>query len=360
MMETSRPIRVVVVDDSQLMRRMITAALEEEGKIEVVAQAADTSEARVLIKQYNPDAITLDVEMPGMNGLAFLEKIMQLRPTPVVMVSTLTAAGADVTLTALRIGAVDAIPKPSGRSELGPFGRALRQKIEMASKARVQYAQNAPPGYGKPHVPTSPPTTFTGGFAHKLIAIGASTGGVNALETVLQGLNARTPPIVITQHMPPMFTSRFADRLNGSLPHDVAEARHGEPLTAGMIRIAPGDSHLCLRQKDGVILSNLDDSGPISGHRPSVDVLFNSVSTTLGRRAMGVILTGMGRDGAAGLSAMRKAGAHCLGQDEASCVVYGMPKAAKELGAVDEQLPLGAIGPRISEILNAPQARRTA
>lgn len=355
------PIRVIVVDDSQLMRRMISSALRVDGIIDVVAEAADTREARALIKLHNPDVVTLDVEMPGMDGLAFLEKIMELRPMPVIMVSTLTASGTDVTIRALQAGAVDALPKPAGREQLDTFGRLLRSKVQMACSARVGTypapaatppgAAARPPGVPGPQRPSSAP---------QILAIGASTGGVGALGTLLERLPADLPPVLITQHMPPVFTSRFAARLDAVLPLDVAEARDGELLQRGMVRIAPGDAHLTAARSAAGFQTRLDDSGPISGHKPSVDVLFNSVAVSAGRQALGVILTGMGRDGAAGMRAMRNTGAYCIGQDEASCVVYGMPKAARQLDAVDEELHILSIGPRIAEFVNARTDRKTA
>ncbi len=358
MMQDSQaiPVRAIVVDDSKLMRQMIVTALQAEGSINVVGEAADTSQARMLIRDLNPDVITLDVEMPGMNGIDFLKKIMELRPMPVIMVSTLTAAGTDVSLAALHLGAVDAIQKPASREDLPRFARALREKVLTARGARV--AQRGLMAGSTGHLPPLPASARI--RTPQLMAIGASTGGVAALGTMLAALPAQTPPIVITQHMPPNFTARFAARLDQSLPQHVTEAKDGEVLRPGQIRIAPGDLHLAVQNVGGRYCVKLDDSGPISGHRPSVDVLFNAVSTAVGSRALGVILTGMGRDGAAGMRAMRNAGAYCIGQAEASCVVYGMPKAARELQGVDEELDLSLIAPRICGILNPDAARRTA
>jgi len=361
--DANRPVRVIVVDDSKLMRSMISAGLRADGTIEVIAEAADTSEARRLIRTLNPDVITLDVEMPGMDGIAFLRKIMDLRPMPVIMVSTLTAAGTDVSIAALQIGAVDALPKPSGREEVAVFGKALRDKVHLAARARVGRNSAARPETraAQPSAmpPPRPPSARRAGFgACDLIAIGASTGGVGALSEVLEHLPPNTPPIIITQHMPALFTSRFAARLNNVLPHGVSEATDGEVLRPGEIRIAPGERHITVVRGGNGIAISFDDSGAISGHKPSVDVMFNSVSTVLGARAMGVILTGMGRDGAAGLRAMHNAGAFCIGQNEESCVVYGMPRAARELGAVDEELDLKHIAGRIGEVLNPGSARK--
>lgn len=355
-----RPVRVVVVDDSRLMRRMVSSALQSDGTIEVVGEAEDTSVARRLIKELDPDVVTLDVEMPGMNGIDFLKKIMELRPMPVIMVSTLTASGTDISIAALSIGAVDAICKPAGRESVGPFGRALRQKVLVASRAQVRRT------ISKPAVPPSTPVQqrpINRSIAPRgvdLVALGASTGGVAALTELLERIPPSCPPIVITQHMPAGFTGRFAARLDSLLPLSVAEAQHDEVLSPGQVRIAPGDQHLLVQRSGNRLVTKLDDSGPISGHRPSVDVLFNSVSTAVGSRAVGAILTGMGRDGAAGLRAMRQSGAACLGQDEQSAVVYGMPGAAKALGAFEEEYRPSAIADRISDFLNPGAARQTA
>ncbi len=362
----TRPITVIVVDDSRLMRRMIASGLEAGGTIKVVAEAENTTEARQLIRSLNPDVITLDVEMPGMNGIDFLKKIMELRPMPVIMVSTLTAAGTDVSLAALQIGAIDAIQKPAGRGDVARFGAALRDKVHLASSARIQTRMAQPAAAPARLASPRPVPRRTAPLAGRrtgrpeLIAIGASTGGVRALTHMLEFLPRDTPPIVITQHMPETFTARFAARLNGLLPHDVSEASDGEALVPGQIRIAPGDTHLRVQREAGRLVTGFDASGPISGHRPSVDVLFNSVSTTVGAAALGVILTGMGRDGAAGLRAMRNAGAYCLGQCEESCVVYGMPKAAVELEALDEELNLAEIALRLCEFLNLQPAMKSA
>ncbi|WP_112321097.1 protein-glutamate methylesterase/protein-glutamine glutaminase [Oceanibium sediminis] len=353
--------RVIVVDDSRLMRRMIVAGLETDPDITVVAEAADTVEARRLIRELDPDVITLDVEMPGMNGIDFLKKIMELRPMPVVMVSTLTASGTDVTLSALEIGAVEAIAKPAGRDAVARFSQALREKVRLAHGSKVHPSGAAARKSVVPRARPAPMQRRPGPARRRrvdLIALGASTGGVNALTQVLEGLPAGTPPILVTQHMPALFAERFASRLNAILPHDVAIGGEEEILRPGQIRIAPGENHLALYRDGAVFRTRLDPSGPISGHKPSVDVLFNSVSTSVGGNALGVILTGMGRDGAAGLRAMRKAGAYCIGQNENSCVVYGMPRAARDLDAVDEELALGQIPLRICEILN-PQGVST-
>ncbi len=346
--DPASPVRVIVVDDSRLMRRMLVSALEAEGTIQVVAEAADAAGARALIRSHDPQVITLDVEMPGMNGLEFLRRLMELRPMPVVMVSTLTAQGADISLGAMQLGAVDAILKPAGRAALAPFAHRLRRMVLTASEARVRQAGAAGPRPVPPMPVDIPPTARPA-----LVAMGASTGGVSAVTQVLAGLPEDGPPVVIAQHMPAAFTARFAARLDKLLPLRVAEARGGETLAPGMVLVAPGDRHLCVRGAGTALVAQLEDSGPISGHRPSVDVLFNSVVTAVGPGAIGVLLTGMGRDGAAGLHAMRTAGAWCIGQSEDSCVVYGMPRAARALGSSHEELDPEAIAARIRGLVQA-------
>ena len=376
-------VRAVVVDDSRLMRGIIKAALEAEGDVETVGLAGNVAEGRRLIKETDPDVVTLDVEMPGMNGLEFLEKIMTLRPTPVVMVSTLTAAGADATLAALSIGAVDVVRKPNGPDPMGAFGRELRDKVRMAARAQVRRAgarpvpapaMRPPPPAPRRQVAAAqaepapapavaaPPQVDPGGGGWKraLIAIGSSTGGVGAIAELLEGLPVDLPPVVITQHMPEGYTARFARRLNEKYGRDVAEARDGEGLRPGMVRIAPGARHLEIQAAAGRLTTRLGGSETVSGHCPSVDVLFGSVARAAGPSAVGVILTGMGRDGAAGLRAMRGAGAATLGQSERTCVVYGMPRAARDLGAVEEEHDLDRRAARIIDFARTAPTRRTA
>ncbi len=335
-------IRVLIVDDSATMRGLIAATLGADPQIEVVGQAADPLEARQLIKALNPDVITLDVEMPNMSGLEFLEKLMRLRPMPVVMVSTLTARGAEATLEALELGAVDCLAKPATAGP-GAFD-LLAEKVKLAARARVRGlnpARSAPVTHDPNYVPNG-----------KIVAIGSSTGGVEALMTLVERLPRNCPPVVITQHMPATFTGSFAQRMNRACAAEVSEARDGDPLEPGRVYLAPGgETHLEIQGGDRphcrVSVGDL-----VNGHRPSVDVLFNSVARVTKGRAVGVILTGMGRDGARGLLALREAGARTLGQDEASCVVYGMPKAAFESGAVERQLPLEKIAAAILNLTN--------
>lgn len=333
-------VSVLVVDDSPTMRGLITAALRRDPEIEVLGSAGDPLEAREAIKRLNPDVITLDVEMPNMNGLEFLDKIMRLRPMPVVMVSTLTQAGAEVTLAALELGAVDAVGKPgAGVTALEAFAD-LAAKVKVAARSRVRAG-------GGSAVRPAPMSTYRAAADH-VLAIGASTGGVEALLGIISTFPADCPATVVTQHMPATFTASFAARLDRASAATVREATDGAPLARGCVYIAPGgETHL---EVGGITpRCRLVRSETVSGHRPSVDVLFRSVAA-LRRPMTGVILTGMGRDGAQGLLDMRKAGATTLGQDESSCVVYGMPKAAFELGAVERQLPLSRLPAAILDL----------
>ncbi len=343
----SRPVTVLVVDDSPTMRGLITAALRRDPEIEVIGSAADPLEAREAIKRLNPDVITLDVEMPNMNGLEFLEKIMRLRPMPVVMVSTLTQAGADVTVAALEIGAVDAVGKPVDGAPATVAFAELAQKVKIAAASRVRARGDAPAA------PPAASSDYRPDPDH-ILAIGASTGGVEALITILSGFPETCPATVITQHMPATFTRSFAARLDRMCAPRVSEAEDGAPLKPGHVYIAPGgEAHLEVAGTGP--RCRLSRTETVNGHRPSVDVLFDSVARA--RRPMtGVILTGMGKDGARGLLAMRQAGARTLGQDEATCIVYGMPRAAFELGAVERQLPLHRLRPEILDLCAAPAA----
>lgn len=340
------PVRVLVVDDSATIRGLIAATLQGDPGITVVGQAADPLEARQAIKALNPDVVTLDVEMPNMNGLDFLERIMRLRPTPVIMVSSLTQKGAQTTLQALEIGAFDCVAKPSSGS---PGFLDLADKVKAAAQARMRPRSEAARGGTASAEPYAPDG--------RILAIGSSTGGVEALIEILSRFPANCPATLITQHMPPTFTKSFAERLNRLCAAEVAEASDGAPVTPGRIYLARGGVHLEL--SGGVPRCKLRDGEAVSGHRPSVDVLFASVARSAGARSLGVILTGMGRDGAAGLLSMRQAGADTLGQDEASSIVYGMPKAAFAAGAVGKQVPLGRMGDRILQITNAHRKEKT-
>ncbi|MCF8198485.1 MAG: chemotaxis response regulator protein-glutamate methylesterase [Sulfuritalea sp.] len=338
------PIKVLIVDDSALMRALLTEIIEGAPDLEVVGAAPDPIAAREMIKALNPDVLTLDVEMPRMNGLEFLDRLMRLRPMPVVMISSFTAAGSEVTLKALELGAVDYLAKPQAQNItlLQDYAEEIREKIRTAHSARVKSTTRAA---------VSPAPTFVqpkGGFSPRLlkesvIAIGASTGGTEAIKEVLSALPAEMPPIVMVQHMPESFTPSFAQRLNSLSRMTVIEAQGGERLQPGMAYLAPGHSHMRVRKSGGVMVLQLSQDEPVNRHRPAADVLFMSVAEQYGKNAVGVILTGMGKDGASGLLAMRRAGAWNIGQDQASCVVYGMPRAAAELGALDEAASLEKI-----------------
>lgn len=334
-------VRVVVVDDSATMRAVISVTLRADPEIEVVGLAADPHEARQIIKQQAPDVITLDIEMPNMDGLAFLEKIMRLRPTPVIMVSTLTQAGAEVNLRALEIGAFDCVAKPS--SYAPDSFTSLAEKVKAAARSRRQ-----------PRLAASAPVHITGGYTPdgRILGIGSSTGGVEALIAILSKFPPNCPPTIISQHMPPAFTKSFAARLNKFSQAMVSEAQEGDRLRPGHVFLAPGDMHLELSGPYNPVI-RLSAAERVNGHRPSVDVMFQSLLRSCGGAAIGVILTGLGRDGADGLLALRQAGAETIGQDEGSCVVYGMPRAAFEIGAVARQLPLERIAEHILTTSNA-------
>ena len=355
-----KPVRVLVVDDSVTMRSLIALKLGRHDDIDVVGQAADAAEARAAIKALDPDVMTLDVEMPNMSGLDFLEKVMRLRPMPVVMVSTLTRAGAEATLDALEIGAVDCVAKPS-ISDPDAFAE-LPLKVIAAARAQVRagglaQAFTTTPQGADPGSPA--PGTYASD--RRIVAIGASTGGVEALMRVLSTFPKDCPRTLITQHMPAAFTANFARRLDRACAPTIREAQDGAPITPGVVYLAPGGvGHLEIAGVDGEWRCRIRRDEPVNGHRPSVDVMFSSVAQAAGASAIGVLLTGMGRDGAAGLLEMREAGAVTLAQDEASSVIYGMPKAAFEMGAVARQLPLGRIGPEIVRACATVLAARSA
>ncbi|HQT63332.1 MAG: chemotaxis response regulator protein-glutamate methylesterase [Acidocella sp. 20-57-95] len=331
-------VRVLVVDDSATMRRIITTTLQADPAISVVGEAADPSEAQQAIRRLCPDVLTLDIEMPNMNGLAFLEKLMRLRPIPVVMVSSLTQAGAEINLRALELGAFDCVAKPNSLNS--ESFELLGEKVKAASRSRR--IRSPKPPLRRDIAPHFSPNG-------RVVAIGSSTGGVEALVEILSQFPANCPPTLISQHMPATFTKSFAERLNRLCAANVAEATDGAPIQVGNIYLAPGDAHLEIR---GLLqpVCKLNHEGRVNGHRPSVDVMFNAVSRHFKSRALGVILTGMGRDGADGLLALRQAGAETIGQDEASCVVYGMPKVAFEIGAITRQMPLDRIAPLILQL----------
>jgi two-component system, chemotaxis family, protein-glutamate methylesterase/glutaminase len=354
-------IKVLCVDDSALIRSLMTEIINGQPDMEVVATAPDPLVARELIKQHNPDVLTLDVEMPRMDGLDFLEKLMRLRPMPVVMVSSLTERGSEITLRALELGAVDFVTKPRVgiRDGMLEYSEKLADKVRAAARARVRQAApvaHHPAGGAHPaaaaaaHAPLfNNPLVST----EKLIIVGASTGGTEAIREVLVPLPPDAPAVLIAQHMPPGFTKSFAQRLNGLCRITVKEAEHGERVLPGHAYIAPGHAHLLLARSGANYIAHLSDEPPVNRHRPSVDVLFRSAAQHAGKNAIGVILTGMGRDGAAGLLDMRRAGAYTLAQDEASCIVFGMPREAIALGAADDIAPLADMSRRVMARLNA-------
>jgi two-component system chemotaxis response regulator CheB len=336
----NQKIRVLIVDDSALMRQALTLLLKRDPAIDVVGAASDPLIAQTKIEQLKPDVLTLDVEMPRMDGLTFLEKLMHSRPMPVVMVSSLTETGCETTLRALELGAVDFITKPKVdlREHLEELARDVCGKIRAAASARLARHAAQPPR------PLAAPRSGVGSAMIKttdrLIAVGASTGGTEALREFLTAMPADAPGIVIVQHMPEKFTRSFAERCNDLCTIRVKEAEDGERVLVGHALIAPGNFHMALRRSGAQYSVAVYSGAPINRHRPSVDVLFDSVAECAGRNALGVIMTGMGADGAKGLLGMRQSGARTIAQDESTCVVFGMPKEAIALGAAEVVLPL--------------------
>ncbi|EWG67258.1 Chemotaxis response regulator protein-glutamate methylesterase [Enterobacter sp. DC4] len=346
-----KKIKVLCVDDSALIRNIMTHIINAQPDMEMVAVAIDPLMARDLIKQHNPDVLTLDVEMPRMDGLDFLEKLMRLRPMPVVMLSSLTSKGSDITLSALELGAVDFITKPQMDLQEGmvQYSEMIVEKIRTAATVKINRHHEMPKAAKIRHMP------LTG--SEKIIAIGASTGGTEALRQVLEPMPPGCPGIVIAQHMPPKFTRSFAERLDNICQLAVKEAEEGDRVLPGHAYIAPGGLHMELVRSGANYHLRLDDSQPVNRHRPSVDTLFRSVARCAGHNAVGAILTGMGSDGAEGLLAMRQAGARTLAQSERSCVVFGMPREAIAMGAVCETADLDQLCQRLlSNVVG--QARR--
>jgi len=336
-------IKVLVIDDSALVRKLLKKELNKQKDIEVVGTALNPYIAREKIATLNPDVLTLDLEMPRMDGLSFLSKIMKHHPMPVVVVSSLTPKNSDNALTALRLGAVDVICKPGSAYSTQEISREIIQAVRTAAVANVD---NRSPVHTDKVQKAKSSSTLQARLKEttkKLIAVGSSTGGTKALEVVLPALPPNIPGMVIVQHMPPVFTRSFADRLNTICQVNVKEAENGDWIQPGRILIAPGNYHMLVQKKGAKYYTRIKQGPPVHHHRPSVDVLFNSVAKAAGINATGVILTGMGSDGAKGLLAMKEQGAHTIGQDKDSCVVYGMPKVAHEMGAVAETLPLSKI-----------------
>ncbi len=329
-------IRVLVVDDSALVRKLLSETLSKESDIEVVGTAVDPYVARDKIVQLKPDVITLDVEMPRMDGISFLEKLMRHYPLPVVVLSSLTPRNSETAVRALALGAVEVLAKPGSSVTVGDIGKELVRAVRTAARARI-HKREAP-------APDAPPVSFGPlRTTHKVLCIGASTGGTRAIEEVLRGLPGDIPGTVIVQHMPPGFTGPFAKRLNGICPQNVREAQDGDIVVPGTVFVAPGDKHMLIERDGGRYKVRIRTGPPVHHQRPAVDVLFQSAARSVGPNAVSVILTGMGADGAAGMKQMRDAGAYCIAQDEDSCVVFGMPKEAIKADAVDEILPLNKV-----------------
>jgi two-component system chemotaxis response regulator CheB len=348
--------RVVVVDDSALVRSLLTEIINKQPDMECVGAAADPYIAREMIRELDPDVITLDVEMPRMDGIDFLGKLMRLRPMPVVMVSTLTERGAEVTLRALELGAVDFVAKPKiGVADgLKLLAQDITDKVRIAAKAHVRRAPSAAVASSiASNAATHTPSPIGRLSTEKIIFIGASTGGTEATREVLLDLPADCPAIVITQHMPPGFTKSYAARLDGLCKVRVAEARDGERILPGHAYIAPGGFHLSVERSGANYIARVQDGEPVNRHKPSVEVLFKSAARVVGPNAIGLMLTGMGADGATAMRQMRDAGSHNFAQDEASCVVFGMPREAIAAGAVHEVLPLKQLAGKLIERLRS-------
>ncbi len=347
-------IRVLVVDDSAVVRQIFQQVLSADPEIEVVGVAPDPYVARDLIVAKAPDVMTLDIEMPRMDGLTFLRKVMRYHPIPTVVVSSLTPRGGELALEATDIGAVEVLCKPGASYTVGELSSHLVAAVKAAALVPVRKVRP------EARVPDQGPLRPLARTTHQVLAIGASTGGTTALEGILRRLPANTPGTVVVQHMPPVFTASFAARLDTLSAMEVREAQDGDWVVPGVALIAPGGKHLLLRRSGARYLVEVKDGPLVNGHRPAVDVLFRSVARAAGRNAVGAILTGMGSDGARGLLEMKQAGARTLAQDEESCVVFGMPKVAIELGAAGEVVPLERIPERLVRALEATAEAREA
>jgi two-component system chemotaxis response regulator CheB len=336
-------IGVLVVDDSALIRSLLSEIINQQTDMHVVGVAKDAYVAKEMVNSLSPDVITLDIEMPKVNGLTFLDKLMKARPTPVLMISTLTEQGAEATLRALELGAIDYIAKPKlGVSEgISVYQQEIVDKIRLVFQAKVFKS--------RVNSIARKNNQFDGFSKQKIIAIGASTGGCEAIKIIIESLPINSPPVVITQHMPAGFTASFAQRLNNVCKVAVKEAQDGEVLVQGTVYIAPGNKHLLIVAKNEEYRVKLDEGEPVSGHKPSVDVMFSSLAQAAGKQVAATILTGMGKDGAKGLLALRQSGAYTVAQSESSCVIYGMPKEAVKISAAIEQTDLDLIAQRLLE-----------
>lgn len=346
---TSKKIKVLIVDDSAIVRKIFNEELSKEHDIEVIGTAPDPFIARDKIVQLKPDVITLDIEMPRMDGLTFLKKIMHYHPLPVIIVSSLTPKGSRMALEALEEGAVEVLSKPGGSYSVGELSIQLKEKVRAAVKVKLNRVGKSSPSPPLPTGMISKPLSET---TQKVIAIGASTGGTEAIKEVLRRLPMNTPGILIVQHMPSHFTTAFAERLNQLCSMEVREARDGDSVLDGRALIAPGNFHMLLRRSGSKYYVNIKDGPFVHHQRPAVDVLFNSVAQSAGANAIGVIMTGMGADGAEGMLKMKESGAKTIAQDETSCVVFGMPKEAIRLGGVDRVVPLERIPQEILQLIN--------
>jgi len=352
-----KKIRVLIVDDSALIRSMLTEILQSDPQVEVVGAAHDPYDAREKIKKLNPDVLTLDVEMPKMDGVTFLRNLMRLRPMPVIMISSLTDKGADVTLQALEAGAIDFVSKPKidVAHTFENYSEEILEKVKTAAGAKVQATGKKKASAGKEKYSadkiiqkSSPPTHFK--TTDKLIAIGASTGGTEALRDVISEMPASSPGIVITQHIPVAFSAPFAERLNKNSQMTVCQATDGQQILPGHAYVAPGDRHLLVERSGARFVCHLVDGEPVNRHIPAVDVMFRSVAQNVGANAIAVLLTGMGADGAVGMKEMQVAGSPTIAQDERSSVVWGMPGEAVKLGAADDVLALSKIAERLQTL----------
>jgi two-component system chemotaxis response regulator CheB len=352
-MDAGRKIRVLIVDDSAIVRKVLTEALAGETDLEVVGTAPDPFVARDKILSLRPDVLTLDIEMPRMDGLTFLKKLMRFHPLPVIIISSLGQSSSETALEALQCGAVEVLAKPGGQYSVGELKQDLPQKVRAAAHARVSKARPQP---AVPNV--SAPLALAGTSSSTVIAIGASTGGTEAIREVLAALPGNMPGIVVVQHIPAAFSLAFANRLNDLCRLRVKEAADGDRVTAGLALIAPGNFHMTLRKTGGEYRVAIQDGPRVCYQRPSVDVLFESVARVAKSEAIGAILTGMGSDGAEGLLKMKRAGARTVAQDEASCVVFGMPREAIRLGGVDRVAPLDRIAAELTA-LSATVERRS-
>ncbi|MCB1900137.1 protein-glutamate methylesterase/protein-glutamine glutaminase [Cognatazoarcus halotolerans] len=339
------PIKVFICDDSVVMRSLLTEIINGDPRLKVVGAAPDPIAAREMIKTLNPDVLTLDVEMPRMDGLEFLDRLMRLRPMPVVMISSLTERGSSETLRALELGAVDFMQKPGQGRAMSDLAWEICDKIKTAYLARPR--QTSRVGGAHDAAPTPAGRVPERTLREKIVVLGASTGGTEAIREVLTRLPEAFPPVLIVQHMPEMFTNSFARRLDGLCALTVQEAAHGDRIKPGHVYIAPGHSHLLLKRVAGGMQCELSRADPVNRHRPSVDVLFNSAAPILGSNGLGVLLTGMGKDGAQGMLALREAGAWTIAQDQDSCVVWGMPREAVAVGAACEVAPLADVAGRL-------------